>query len=120
MNMAAGGTASIIVIFPSLYDHAQNLCNKYQADTPDETVNRKKRGRVFPGKMPVLRDKEIDNQEDDQGDVKILPHPCPVFLGIQKSQFFLFIHENAPLKKEKYAHQIKNTRNDANIKNFLE
>ena len=61
MNIAAGGSALVIVIFLPLDYQPQEFSDENQTNAGNKSVNRKKfRGR-FPGKMAVFGNEKIND-----------------------------------------------------------
>ena len=93
MNMAAGGSVLVIVVFLALDDPSKDFGDEYQPDTADEPVDREKFGDGFPWEVTEFGNEEINNQQDTQGNVKIQAHFCPVFRRIQKCDFLVWFHD---------------------------
>jgi hypothetical protein len=70
INIAAGGIMLIIIVLFSFNEHAQKLSYKNEKDTGNKSIHRKKRWRIFPWKLSVLMNKEVNDKEHYEGYVK--------------------------------------------------
>jgi len=68
INMAAGGTVSIIVILSSLHQGSQDVfCGQNKGHTGHKSVYGIKLQPPLPSKMRMFVDKELNDKQNNEG-----------------------------------------------------
>ena len=94
MNIAAGGIKLVIVILVSLDKYPQYFCYENKENTGDISIHRKKVRGAFPWEFRMFMNKEINNEENKEGEIEKAEQSLNISWVIENFQ--LLFHRSFP------------------------